>query len=431
MHSRLIKSMAIVLFSLLFNFTVLATYLFAAAASSSESERYDLTFSRATKGDMKPDYLSKMPGLQLDHEPTSIFFNDRISREAYIEHVSRNWIDRKVYERNLPEADKCRINQAQDKAFDQAWTDYQIAINAISSKKFIHWDHTAFDDSEPYFVRNHLQQFSDNTNLIVYEHRRPDTPYALTTIYVGPTAYYLLYSDSYKYGFNQINQSELNNLTQNSVGTIDLPLWLMSPSKERLFSPLGPLLTIAVSNSATDRALAAIDAGADVNKYAVQFGTNPLILATLKGWNHCDPLIDNSSVYIATHAAQRPIIEKLLAHPKLEINAIELSTGMTALHIACLRHDDPQYIQMLLAKSANPTLRDSMGRTALDIIRDQTTSSYEELKRIINEMTVEGQHGIYDFGNCGGAENISVTATIPSREEYERNRNEIIRILAP
>lgn len=102
----------------------------------------------------------------------------------------------------------------------------------------------------------------------------------------------------------------------------------------------------------------------------------------------------------------RPVIERLLEHPELDINAIDLKTGMTALHIACVRGDDPALVRKLLEKGAKPDIRDYSGATPLDLI--DRGLSWDDAKAKI--------------------ESVGGVITLPAREDRSNNQVEIRKL---
>ena len=59
---------------------------------------------------------------------------------------------------------------------------------------------------------------------------------------------------------------------------------------------------------------------------------------------------------------------KLLVDRDIEVNQQKLleSDGSTPLHIYCISGADPRIIKLLLDSGADPTIKDSSGKTALD-----------------------------------------------------------------
>lgn len=158
----------------------------------------------------------------------------------------------------------------------------------------------------------------------------------------------------------------------------------------------------------------------DINEYSLLYGNNPIILAVSKGWNHTDPdgAKQNRGKFL-----QRKIINDLLDHPNLDPNVIELKTGMTPLHIACLRGDDPELITRLLKKGAGIEAKDYKGNKPIDLLNYE----YKEVQKIIGSMT--GRIFGVDSGNIRYEENKSFCATLPTKQERDENIKQIREIL--
>lgn len=171
---------------------------------------------------------------------------------------------------------------------------------------------------------------------------------------------------------------------------INLPnigVWFTLPSRRPwnesdALNIYGSPLMIAVSNTQVELTLKLIDAGADVNKYAYDFGNNPLLLAITKGWEHlCDGKVGSRG--------QKEIIEKLLDCEALLVNQRYLFNGMTALHIACLRGDKPELIQKLLEKGADPAIRDYEGKTAMEYLDLEYGAVINTFNKLINPTDID------------------------------------------
>lgn len=182
----------------------------------------------------------------------------------------------------------------------------------------------------------------------------------------------------------------------------------------------GTPLTIAVSNTESLPALFFINQGADVNKYALSFGNNPLLLAVSKGWNHSDNEVQSGDMSafakLGRESKQKDIIQRLLEVPTLDVNAQHLGNGMTALHIACLRGDDPELIQGLINKGADLRRVDYQGRTPLDCLN----ISYTEARQMTNRLA-----GIRPEIH-GEANTLSTLPSPAERERNIRNNHELI-----
>ena len=144
----------------------------------------------------------------------------------------------------------------------------------------------------------------------------------------------------------------------------------------------GTPLTIAISNTQVASAIQLIDAGADVNKYAYDFGNNPLLLAITKGWKHiCDEKVGER--------VQEEIIEKLLHCNELLVDKRHLFNGMTALHIACLRGDEPELIQKLLERGSDPAITDYEGKTAMEYLDLEYRTVINIFNKLINPTDIQ------------------------------------------
>lgn len=181
----------------------------------------------------------------------------------------------------------------------------------------------------------------------------------------------------------------------------------------------GTALSVAISNSLDDLASAYIDLNADVNKFSPRFGNNPLLLAISKGWNHID------YEKVESRYEQQNIIKKLLPlvkEGKMDINAKHLFTGMTALHIACLRKD-VELVTLLLDHGADLNAIDYQGLTPKDYLLQK---NYEEHKETIKKLT-----GNYTYGdkNFDLKENQTTTATVLLEKDWENNKELLKNIL--
>lgn len=195
---------------------------------------------------------------------------------------------------------------------------------------------------------------------------------------------------------------------------------LNCPNFELIADTFVPTQTLAMSiaQTHTNFALKQIRAGVDVNAYNLRFGTTPLLLSIAKGWGHRETIaVREKSPDIEM---QRPIIEALLNSPGINVHCRFMKNGMTPLHIACLRGDDPALITLLLEHDADPLATDDLGRTPAQL----TTLSYEEAQKIITNITGEGFEA-YKFGLHNAtrqyAENESEVATLPTRAERDKN----------
>ncbi len=166
----------------------------------------------------------------------------------------------------------------------------------------------------------------------------------------------------------------------------------------------------AISLTETFDALELIKAGADVNKYSAYFGSNPILLAVAKGWNHISDEFSEEDLPGVEN--QKQIIEALLSRNDLDVNAVYATNGMTPLHIACLRGDEPTLIELLLQKGAKLDVKDCYDMTPADYL----DFSYADVKKILPIM-LDG----FEFGTSDYAPNTSHMATIPTEDERARN----------
>jgi hypothetical protein len=202
------------------------------------------------------------------------------------------------------------------------------------------------------------------------------------------------------------------NNGQISNTTINLPTFAYIKTTNAPTYFISPLLVSCVAVSMSDKVIALIDAGADINKYSLEFGNNSILLATAKGWNHIDPDRDpmEKSHNPDNNNSQRKIIEKLLAMPNLVINTPHLKNGMTALHLACLRGDDPDFIKLLVQHGANVDCVDLANRRPEDYLG----ADYKTVKKIIAEQ----------FGGIAfkwNTESSSTEVTLPTPSARESN----------
>jgi hypothetical protein len=202
-----------------------------------------------------------------------------------------------------------------------------------------------------------------------------------------------------------------SNGKNNEVAALNLVnlRFIISKPKNQIHVGNTQLLN-TISQTETFDALDLINIGADVNKYSAYYGNNPILLAVAKGWNHIsDELPEDKLPGIEN---QKQIIEALLSREDLDINAINVTHGMTALHIACLRGDEPTLIELLLQKGAKLDGKDCYDMTPANYL----DIDYIDLKKILPSL-LNG----YNFGNKSYAPNKSTMATIPTEQERARN----------
>ena len=232
---------------------------------------------------------------------------------------------------------------------DSAWADYSAIKEKVLANKvlfnFISVEHPELSGTYFYTVDQTFQKITDDISANIAE-------------------YYTCQINSLNPALATI--SNINTFKPNEIKWIGV---YGTPD----FIAYGTRLTIDVSN--TDMFVLKTLAYSDVNQYAPYYGNNPLLLSVAKGWNH-----ENSQNNKYT---QQAIIRALLSCPSLDVNAIDLKNGMTALHLACLRADSPELIQLLLDKGAVPSLKDRHNRTPVDLLN----TSYEEAKKYIEQYT--------------------------------------------
>lgn|GEM_PF-5043890 len=195
-----------------------------------------------------------------------------------------------------------------------------------------------------------------------------------------------------------------------------------------------------ISNSMAEQAIQIICSVNDpfiINQQS-PVGNSPLLLATAKGWNHVDdrhsldmPVIReliSGFFYMFAGQRQSSILETLLKVEDLNINIQDENTGMTALHFACLRGDDPKFIQMLLNKGADWQIKDKQDRTPEDLLN----LSYEATQNIIFHSTClsfNDDRQKFNGSLSWNREACCSTATLPSREERSINIQQIKQIV--
>lgn len=167
----------------------------------------------------------------------------------------------------------------------------------------------------------------------------------------------------------------------------------------------------ALSMSFATQVCGLIDLGADINKYSLLYGNNPILFAVSKGWNHQDgdklnP--DNNKSPI------KRIIEKMLEQTNLDINCIHLLNGMTPLHIACLRGDPLDLIKQLVQHGADINALDYLGKRPLDYVG----LTYKEVQIQVSILTSGLSLNLFEG-------NKAPVATLPTEQDFERNSQEV------
>lgn len=278
--------------------------------------------------------------------------------------------------------------QLKNKLMEEAWLDYNTMVEFLYSAGFFGFSPSFFFKS--LFYNNPAPRYSKP----VLELQKMED-----FIFQPIRGMYPRGSDS--------TLQKPSNLSTHQV--IDLPI-LRYNDVVSAFEVYGTNLTVAISNTQATNAVALIEAGANINKYALLFGTNPLLLAVMKGWNH----IQLGSLR-KDDETQKTILLHLLAKDDLDVNAIFLGNGMTALHIACLRGDDPVFIKHLLARGADPTLEDYEG----NLPETYLTFSYEKAKSAFAPLIYDAEFGY------NGDPTKSYVASLPTPEERVANVEEI------
>lgn len=279
--------------------------------------------------------------------------------------------------------------QAKQKLLAQAWNDYALVYDLIQKGMLIEEqeDIKLVDIDKFYLIR--FKRFNNYQQIV-------------------PGIYYVLLYYYEKYKENEQTNIKISKDQIKSI--IDLPFY------EDVY-PIGcnTSLLVSISCSYSSAASKLIDLGADVNKYSLKYGSTPLLLSIAKGWNHqnTDVTPNKDALY-----PQRAIIKKLLAVEKLDINAQYLVNGMTALHIACLRGDNPELIKLLLDRGSDITIRDHKGLTPID---------YLKFNFSVAQKTIENLMDNNKFGRAFGAgkrylPNQSYVATLPSEKERSKNQ---------
>ncbi len=211
---------------------------------------------------------------------------------------------------------------------------------------------------------------------------------------------------------------------------LNLPKYILSPNVSDIDQSLVNYtfeFTITLASTHYPCVMALIQLGVDINQYSPMEGNNPFLLAVSKGWNHQNP--DAPVSVPSTFYPQKEIIQKLL-EIKADVNAIHLANGMTALHIACLRGDDPEFIKLLLAHGAKFDAKDYEGHTPLTIMDSDYSSTQTIIRNLTNSINDYALIESFNFGCRGLPEYRSNTATLPTQEARLKNQTQIRKILA-
>jgi len=291
-----------------------------------------------------------------------------------------------------------KINPTLQKVIEQEWQDYQKLLNYYERNAIVNSTDPRFSSTKECYKH----AFSSNALI-------SDSRGLLTTPILD------LGSSLSKISFDASNKMQIDfpNFIENewhSVNTIIMSRISCTTELKQIFMLM--------------------DAGADINKYSIVFGNNPLLLAVSKGWNHLN-LEFHKFESSRPPDDQRQIILTLLNKKEIEINARHLFNGMTALHLACLRGDDPEFIKLLIAKGADTTAKDYFGRSPLDLL----DIDFDKAKEIIYKLTdaepttarlQEMTRKDFDL-----QDNEWITYTVPKQDLYYANKIAIREILNP
>ena len=270
-------------------------------------------------------------------------------------------------------------NYYQEEALDTAWKDYQKIYNLFKENKFIIAEHTQGNLDN---VKAYIDQFKTEEELFVYEVDEKGRG-----CYIAGSIEYQFIAIKEMRGLNAHATSEssstpvyvewLNSLAEEQPSRqIDFPTVFLSAKKKGFWKATTPLID-AISSTDTEAVLSLLDRGANPNKYSTD-GTNPLLLTMIQGPKHCSDGCKKDE-----KTPMQTILDALLKQPRLDWNARELTTGMSALHLACLR-GDLDLVGNLLTK-ISPHCRDYQNNTPLDLL----SKSYEEVQEILYKLTGE------------------------------------------
>ncbi len=348
-----------------------------------KAEALKIVFPVTAEADSIPDYFKK------EKRPTRDQFNMAI----------RAWWKKTIL-REYP--GQCESVAANNVA-EQAWKNYAKACDFFDRKQVVKDSYLGIPSS-----------LSDDLNQIYLD-------YCEFSGYLGPRDYLFIQWHRDKKKLLTLSQADKDKMK----ATIDMPCYRWKKREPlELYVSSNTCLISQISNSEYERAMSLIELGADVNQYSARYGNTALLLAVSKGWNHQDSenFMPN---FFSRFYPQREIIKCLLKQ-KADVNAVHLVNGMTALHIACLRGDDPELIILLFNNRANLNATDYEGRTPLDLLN----LDYESAQKIINQITTTEGDRHWRFGD-ELPENKSYTATLPTRKHRIENQAEIKKLLLP
>lgn len=330
--------------------------------------------------------------------PIINFFKNPIGFEDFAAKINHAWKEPVV---SIPEKDLERINETKSKVLAYSYDEYLKLSNALTNNKVFPYHTLGFNEKD---------MLDSNWTAILNDHMEYKFfKNEYSSSFVPVTEQLILAQKT----FLNIDKSKDEVLAFKDIilKNIDSLHWRNIASESDFPFIYGNSLTIHIANTNTDNALLFIDAGANINTYAPSYGNNPILLSIAKGINH--KATDNPS------DVQSSIINKLLEHPNLDINAIDLRNGFTVLHIACVRRDEPEFIKKLLDKGADPSIRDFQGRTAESLLHLEL---FKEAQKMIGDMT---------DANFENDSNHSFTATLPTKKEWEQRKEAILEIFHP
>jgi len=307
---------------------------------------------------------------------------------------------KKIHLQNYPE--QCH-SVIVDKVAEQAWYNYLSVCDFIDKNKIVEGHIKGVSKK----IRNDLDQ-------LYFQNRC-----------LGPRigcCEYILNEDILKKTETYTAEEEKNCLT-----TVNTPIYYFN-LKDTNAAVEADLTLINYSNhlllflaSSMHRfVIAMINFGVNINQYSPIEGNTPILLAVSKGWNHQNSKEESPNK--STIYQQREIITSLLDNGA-DVNAAHLSNGMTPLHIACLRGDDPELITLLVEKGAKWETKDYTGRTPLELLNFNYESTQHMIAKLTNSYRSEEP---WVFGQSK-AENQSETATLPTRQQRRENQAKILK----